>query len=288
MGPAARPFTFSLCADDYAMTPSVSRGIVEALDAGALAATSVMTTSLWWPETAGALNPYKGRVDLGLHLNLTLGAPLGPMPILAPGGQLPTIGALIRMVRRGALPVAEVADEIDRQAERFVAVFGRPPDHVDGHQHVQALSPIRPLLFAMLRRRGWRSWLRDSGDSLGRILMRGTQVRKALVVAALSRGFPREAKRQGFETNKGFAGFSSFDSAADYASAFERYMRAPGPRHLVMCHPGYVDDALRSLDPVVETRETELSFLTSRRFADMLDRRRATLKRLTSNGVAAL
>jgi chitin disaccharide deacetylase len=29
----------------------------------------------------------------------------------------------------------------------------------------------------------------------------------------------------------------------------------------VMCHPGEIDDEIRSLDPVVETRPQELAFL---------------------------
>ena len=149
-------FAFSLCADDYAMTPGVSRGILQALDAGALSATSVMTTSRWWPESAGALRRHDGTIDIGLHLNLTLGAPLGPMPLLAPAGTLPNIGTLMRLARRRSLSLQEIAqeiaqeitEEIDRQCERFSQVFGRAPDHVDGHQHVHVLAGIRPLLLA--------------------------------------------------------------------------------------------------------------------------------------------
>ena len=58
-----RAFSFSLCADDYAMTPGVSRGILEALDAGALSATSVMTTSETWPDAAAALRAHEGKAD---------------------------------------------------------------------------------------------------------------------------------------------------------------------------------------------------------------------------------
>jgi hypothetical protein len=36
---------------------------------------------------------------------------------------------------------------------------------------------------------------------------------------------------------------------------------APGPAHLVMCHPGHVDAELAALDPVVGRREDELRAL---------------------------
>ena len=286
MTSAARQFGVALCADDYAMTPGVSRGILEALDAGRLSATSVMTTSPWWPELAGPLRRHDGprntgRADIGLHLNLTLGEPLGPMPHVAPDGRLPGIGAWMRM-RQEAGPETsqEIAAEIERQMQRFVDVLGRPPDHVDGHQHVHVLSPVARLVLAAIARRGWRPWLRDSGDRPDRILRRGSSLRKAFGLAVLARGFAGCARDAGLAVNDGFAGFSPFDPSRDYAGQFARYLRAPGPAHLVMCHPGTVDDALRALDPVVETREQELRFLLSPAFDRLLRERGARLTRL--------
>ncbi len=281
-------FGFALCADDYAMTPGVSRGILEALDAGRLSATSVMTTSPWWPDLSGPLRQHigpseTGRADIGLHLNLTLGAPLGAMPYLAPDGTLPDIAAWMKLARRGALPppeAAELSAEIERQMQRFVDVFGRPPDHVDGHQHVHVLGPVAPLVLGAIKRRGWRPWLRDSGDRLPRILARGSSLKKALGLAVLARGFAGRARDAGLAVNDGFAGFSDFDPARDYSGQFARYLRAPGLAHLVMCHPGYADDALRALDPVVETREQELRFLLSPAFEALLGERGAQLRRL--------
>ena len=184
---------------------------------------------------------------------------------------------------RGALPrpevQAEIADEIDRQMRRFIEVFGAPPDHVDGHQHVHLLAPVAPIVLAALVRHGWRPWLRDSADRPDRILARGTSLKKALGLALLARGFASRARQQGFATNDGFAGFSSFDASVPYARQFTRYLRAPGRDHLVMCHPGYADEALRALDPVVETREQELRFLLSPEFERCLADRRATLRR---------
>ncbi len=275
-----RPFPFCLCADDYAMTPGVSRGILEALEVGALSATSVMTTSPGWPEAAPGLCPHIGRADLGLHLNLTTGSPLGPMPALAPDGRLPTIGAILRMARAGTLPLDEVAGEVGRQMDRFAAVLGRPPDHVDGHQHVHVIRPLRPILLAALDERGWRPWLRDCADRPDRVLRRGVTLAKALGLGVIARGWRARAGAAGFATNDGFAGYSNFAASEDYAALFARYLKSPGPRHLVMCHPGYVDDALRRLDPVVETRERELAFLTSDAFRRVIGRAGATPARM--------
>ena len=57
------------------------------------------------------------NADVGLHFNLTLGRPLGPMPVFAPKGNFPTVAKVIRMALRGKLPLAEIRAEIDRHAD---------------------------------------------------------------------------------------------------------------------------------------------------------------------------
>ena len=275
------PFRFVLCADDYALSPAVSRGVREALSAGRLSATSVMTTQAGWPEEARPLAEAARRADVGLHFNLTLDRPLGPMPTLAPRGRLPSIAALMSASRKGALPQAEIGAELARQLDAFEAHFGRPPDFVDGHQHVQILPGVREPLLAELARRGLagKVWLRDSADRLGRALARGVELKKALGVAVLGRGFAPAARAAGFALNDGFSGFSSFDPARDYGGDFARYLKAPGARHLVMCHPGHVDAELARLDPVTASRERELAFLLSDAFTQALVRANARLSR---------
>ncbi|ATQ68217.1 MULTISPECIES: ChbG/HpnK family deacetylase [Methylosinus] len=277
---AARSIT--LCADDYGLSMGVSHGILEALEAGRLSAVSAMTNGLVWPAMGCELARRRLDADIGLHFNLTLGAPLSPMPKFAPNGMLPPVGEVIRAAMRGRLPMDEIKTEIERQLDRFIAVMGRAPDHLDGHQHVHALPGIRTALLDALERRdlGGRVWLRDAGDKLFRIVLRGSDMRKALAVRAIGRGFEREARERGFPLNDGFAGFSDFDPEGDYAARFENYLRAPGERHLVMCHPGRVDQDLIALDPVTVTREQELAFLLSPVFEEVMTLRGARLGRL--------
>ncbi|WP_026606160.1 ChbG/HpnK family deacetylase [Methylocapsa acidiphila] len=279
MRPAEASFSINLCADDFALSPGVSRGILEAIAAGRLSATSVMTTRPAWPEGARALKPFKGEVDIGLHLNLTLGAPLSLMPKFAPSGGLPGIGAVLRGARKSELPEAEIRQEISRQIDAFQEHFGAAPDFVDGHQHVQVLPQIRGWLLDALEEKGHagKLWLRDSGDDPLSILRRGVELKKALALAWLSKGFAREARARGFSVNSGFSGFSSFDAGRDYAADFVAYLRAPGRRHLIMCHPGYSDEELVRLDPVTVTRERELAFLLSPAFSSLLAARGAKL-----------
>jgi chitin disaccharide deacetylase len=283
VGTAEGYFSFCLCADDYALSPGISRGILEALGAGRLSATSVMTTRPFWPKDAHELRQFKTKADIGLHLNLTLGGPLGDMPAFAASGHLPGISRVLKAARTNALPEAEIGQEIARQLDAFCEHFDVAPAFVDGHQHVQVLPQIRAALFACLEEKGFsgKVWLRDSSDRPSRVLRRRVELTKALGIAWLGRGFAREAARRGFVTNDGFAGFSAFDPAHDYAADFARYLRAPGRRHLIMCHPGICDEELVAADPVTLSRERELSFLLSPAFTAMLDRKRARLARLS-------
>jgi predicted glycoside hydrolase/deacetylase ChbG (UPF0249 family) len=263
-----------LCADDYALSEGVSRGILELARQGRISATSAMTNMPLWPAHAPALAEIADRIAAGLHLNLTTGFPLGAMPNLAPDGRLPPLESLIRQALTGGLPIREIEAEIERQLDAFGRSFGTGPAFVDGHQHVHGLPGIRTALLAVLGKRGLagRLWLRDPSDRVSSILRRGL-ARKALAVTMLTAGFRAAAVRAGFETNEGFSGFSPLAADTAARQVFDRAFRALGPRPVVMCHPGYVDETLRDLDPAVESRLSERAYLASESFAALLAER---------------
>ena len=264
-----------LCADDYGLSEGVSRGIVELLAGGRLSATSAMTNMPAWRAAAQALRPFSGDVGLGLHLNLTVGAPLGSMPRLAPQGTLPGLHMLTARALSGALPATEIEGEIERQLDAFETHLGRVPDFVDGHQHVHALPGIRRALVGVLLRRALPPsfWIRDPSERIGAIAARRLAAAKALAVDALSVGFRGALRSAGFRTNEGFSGYSTFDPELPAADLFGAAFTALGPRPVVMTHPGYAEPALRAVDPVVATRETELAYLASNAFAQLLRER---------------
>jgi hypothetical protein len=271
----------ALCADDYALTPAVSAGIVAAAAAGRITATSAMVTRPHWPAAAAALAPVADRIDVGLHLNLTLGPPLSAATRLAPGGLLPAARRLAMAAFTGALPADEVRAEIAAQLDAFAAAMGRPPDYVDGHWHVHALPGIRGALLAELAARDFKGWLRDPADRPGRILQRGVQAAKAAAVSAMTAGFGQAARSAGFGANDSFAGFSAFEPARDYGADFARFLQASGAAPLIMCHPGHVDAELAAVDDAVASREVELRFLLSERLPALLEAGGLRLARLS-------
>ncbi len=250
---------FILCADDFAMTDGVSRAILDLLGRGKLTATGAMTNRPHWRRLAPELATFDGKADLGLHLNLTCAAPLSAMPRLAPGGTLPGLKDVARAAVLSSAVRKEIAAEIARQLDAFEEALGRPPDFVDGHQHVHVLPGVRRALLDSLARRypAGSIYVRDPADSPAAIRARGVAVGKALVIAGLATGFCSAALKRGLRVNRGFSGVAPFDPQRDFAVDLARFLVEPGPCHLVMCHPGFIDAELATLDPVVAPRPVE-------------------------------
>lgn len=258
-----------LCADDYAMTDGISRGIEQLAAAGRLSATSAIVTGRHWPMHARRVDRLRHHVQVGLHLNLTLGRPLTRMAGVAPGGELPGLRHLLIGSLSRRIDANEIRSELRAQFQAFSDHAGRPPDFVDGHQHVHVLPIVRDALLAVLAEvdPDRRLWVRDPHDGLGAILARGREIAKASVLALLAAGFGRAVARAGWRTNHGFAGVSAFDRRVDYAIELDRFFVAAGPDHLIMCHPGHVDAELATLDPVRDRRADELDAIS--RHADL-------------------
>jgi chitin disaccharide deacetylase len=252
-----------LCADDFALTDGVSRGIGELARSSRLSAASVLVNGRHWPAHAAQLQALRDRIAVGLHFNLTLGRPLGDMPWLCPRGEFPVVGAVVRSSIARHIEPAEIAAELARQLDAFEAGLGAAPDFIDGHQHVHALPVVRGAVLDVLKRRyaGRSMLVRDPADTAAAILGRSAAVKKSLILATLARGFGEAVRAAGFIANTSFSGVSAFDERKSYRTELDRFFLLPTPRHLVMCHPGFVDDELPTLDPVVGRRLDELSAL---------------------------
>lgn len=270
-----------VCADDYGISPAVSAGIRELATKGRISATGVMALMPFWPDDAAALAGLRrdldGRLHVGLHLTFTDQQPLGDMPILAPDGKLPSVGALLRRVFTKGLPEAEVAAEITRQIDTFEAHFGHPPDFIDGHQHVHVLPVVRDQVLNLFGTRldPRKSWLRDCWDRTGALLRRPCSS-KAIFIARLSRALHEQAERESVRTNKGFSGFYDF-FRADFPLSVPRMMSGIADGHLLMVHPGHVDPALCGVDSLTTPRQAEWNFLMSERFDALLQRHRLVI-----------
>jgi chitin disaccharide deacetylase len=262
-----------LCADDFGISSSVNTAIRDLVVRRRLNATSVLVAAPSFnrgeARALDVLNSVKPRVAIGLHLALT--APFRPVSKdfapLREGAFLPLVAtashAVMRRFARDAL-----VREISGQMQAFTAAFGRPPDFVDGHQHVHLLPQIGDALLHVVKETAPHAWVRQCGRALP--FAARFADRKALLLDAFSHRFRRAAAALGVRTNPAFAGAYEFDDAADFAVLFPRFLDGLPNGGVVMCHPGFVDAELRRLDPLTTLREKEYAFLAGDAFPALL------------------
>jgi len=278
-----------LCADDYGMAQGVNRAIRELILNRRLNATSVMMAASHIDadevDALEMLNSGETRAALGLHVTLT--APFRPLsngfaPLRA--GAFPPINELMRLAMTGRLTPEPFTIEIATQLEAFLSAFGHLPDFVDGHQHVQLLPVVRDAFLKVVAEIAPRAWVRQCGRA--RAAWRLPD-HKGLVLDVLSLGFKTQAARRGLATNPAFAGAYVFSDKARFARIFPRFLKGLPDGGLIMCHPGFVDDTLKSLDPVTTLREHEFAFFNSDAFPHMLAQHGAALAEPTGEAVGA-
>ncbi|MDO8874494.1 MAG: ChbG/HpnK family deacetylase [Pseudolabrys sp.] len=254
-----------LCADDYGMAPGVNDAIRQLIARKRINATSVMTAASYLgdgeAQALADLNAGEQRAALGLHVTLT--APFKPLSEgFAPlrNGAFPPHPEMMRLSMARRLDPDRLTLEIATQVRAFVEIFGRLPDFLDGHQHVQLLPQVRDAFLRVVAETAPNAWVRQGGRARG---ARPLHDRKGMVLDILSMGFRGKAERLGLATNPAFAGAYSFSPKANFAKTFPRFLKGLPDGGLIMCHPGFVDAALQSLDSLTTLREHEFAFFNS-------------------------
>jgi len=100
---------------------------------------------------------------------------------------------------------------------------------------------------------------------------------KALVLDILSAQFRRRAAAAGIAFNPAFAGAYDFSKAPDFGALMRQFLDGLPDGGLVMCHPGFVDETLISLDPLTTQREREHAFLGGAQLPPLLALNNVTL-----------
>jgi predicted glycoside hydrolase/deacetylase ChbG (UPF0249 family) len=260
-----------ICADDYGMSPGISKAIRDLVTRGRLNATSAMVAAPSFDRgealSLSMLNIGTQRVAIGLHVTLTkpfrpLGAGFRPLR----GGAFLSLAEMMVRGQLGLLDRGRLAEEIATQLRAFVTLFGRPPDFIDGHQHVHLFPQVRNALLDVMKVDAPVAWVRQCGNVSS--VAPPTWDYKARVLNALSRKFRELASARGVAFNPAFAGTYDFLSAGEalFARLFPDFLRDLPPHSVVMCHPGFVDEELTRLDPLTKQREWEYSYLTSDAF----------------------
>lgn len=252
-----------LCADDYGLSPGVSRGIRELLSADRLSATSCMVVYPEFLADGPLLRPWFGKVDIGLHFTLTTKRP---------------VAGLLRDAYLGRVDASATTAELERQLAVFTEVIGRAPDYIDGHQHVHLLPGVREVVTDAARRIG--AYVRSTREPIGLTMGARPSPVEAAFLSWTAGPLDRLIRSAGLASNSGFRGVRTFREAAPYRVLFQRMIAGARDGCLVMCHPGMADAVLAQRDQVTSVREAELRYFASDEFAVDLTHAGLTLSRL--------
>ena len=273
----------TICADDFALSPGVSKAIVELVEKRRISATSCMTLSPWWHEQAAWLRPLSDHIDIGVHLTLTDQRPLGEMPQLAPYGRFPNQQQLIRWCIGGKLNLSEIRDEFTRQINAFEESFGRLPDYLDGHHHIHQLPSIRDTVLDIFLKRFKRdrAYIRCCWDAPSNIIRRRLHVFRATAISLPGWQLRKKLRSNGIAFNRGFSGVHDFQGRLRFPALMQRFLIGQSDGGLIMCHPGYADSHLHNVDPVSSWREQEFRGLMDEEMDRVFEEAGVTLCRLS-------
>jgi hypothetical protein len=219
-------------ADDFGLTRGVSEGILAAHRHGIVTSTTMIVNRPNEPDLRDRLRD--SGLGTGLHLNLTLGAPLTRARSLTG-----LDGQFVRDPRRAAAQAdpRDVEREVEAQIDTFENLLGRLPTHLDTHHHVGLLPPVDAVVLQSARRLG-------------------------IAVRSQNPTAWARARVMGLRTPDHFFGESGPGAYWTAARTLAHLRRLPPGSSEFMTHPGYVDDAL-SYSRYGRQREVELAGLGS-------------------------
>ena len=280
MNEDAPPRRIWLCADDYGLSPGVNRAIRDLIGRGRLNATSAMVVgAAIGRDEVGALQAVAARSPrcaIGLHATLT--APFRPLTMYfqpIDGGLFLGFAKLLRAGLLRRLDPEIIHAELMVQIATFNEMFGRAPDFVDGHQHVQLFPQVRDAFLTAVKQAAPNAWVRQGGRRQPLARRLGTP--KALLLDLLSAQFRKRAARADIAFNPGFDGAYDFSRSPDFGVQMRQFLDRLPEGGVIMCHPGFVDDVLVSLDPLTAQREREHAFLGGEDFPALLAANNVTL-----------
>jgi predicted glycoside hydrolase/deacetylase ChbG (UPF0249 family) len=274
-------------ADDFGFTPSINRGVMEAFETGVVTAVSMMALQPGWHDAARRARAAGPALDIGLHFNLSVGAPLTRAPSLTDRrtGAFPPVAALVARALAGRVRPEEVHAECLAQAQQLDDA-GLTVTHLDGHLHLHLLPGVWAGVVAAAEALGSvtvrvpreRPWPGAAGAP------RARRLKRALLdgVAALAvHGTPPPTPPPHFVGGT----LHGHDRYLPRLRALIQTL--PAGTSELMTHPGYVNGPLPGGDPYGRPREAELRALTCPRVREWLHASGVALTTFSANAVPA-
>jgi hopanoid biosynthesis associated protein HpnK len=249
-------------ADDFGLTHSVNRGIMQCFKNGIVTSTSLLANGKAF-EDAVAISQ-KNHMNIGVHLSLMDGKPVSDIkkiPSLVDNNGCFYKNYISFSLRYflSLLSHSEIETEFRAQIEKILNA-GIAPDHIDGHNHVHIFPGIFDIIIRLMKEYNIKSvrvpcssaiqfWSNISINSLAKVFL-----------IFLARKARRKTLSNGFFTTDNFEGlFVSGKLLKNDISKILHRLK-PGITEL-MCHPGFTDNETSDLHPWGYQWENELKAL---------------------------
>ncbi|SFL59804.1 hypothetical protein SAMN03159341_107299 [Paenibacillus sp. 1_12] len=223
-------------ADDFGLSQSINRAILEAFHAGTVSSTSLMCNMPGFQD-AVILAKETPTLGVGLHFNLTYGTPLS---------EKQQVSSLINhkgvfSKDRSKWTKEHIIIELDAQFKKFID-SGLSPTHVDSHHHIHIDSE---LVYRALK---------------------NLSIREQIPM----RLHPLIAEDRKTFRSSDYLILDTYDTDDGIDRLIRHLEQLPDGITELMCHPGYVDDDVRDHSVWTDGREREVNVFTSTRIVDKL------------------
>lgn len=244
-------------ADDFGLTPGITRGIIDAHLRGVVSSTSVLMNSPAVEESLVLAEKQAPQLGIGVHLVLTHGKPLltpkSVPSLVCETGDFYPLPQFFNNIER--LDFSEVYAEWKAQIESFLST-GRKPDHLDSHHHSSYASRS---LFSVMLELAQRYQLPIRYPPLPEITYIGS--------------ISIERILEEFSVSSPHACITSFyGKSANLKNLTSILASIPEGTSELMCHPGYFEMELIKISSYHETREKELQVLTHPRVQKQVEK----------------
>ncbi|MCD4782715.1 MAG: carbohydrate deacetylase [Candidatus Eremiobacteraeota bacterium] len=238
-------------ADDFGLTPGVSRGIMEAHRLGVVRSTSLMPNLPSFEESVEMLKQCP-NLDVGVHVNLTFGTPVSDpsevRSLLDDSGNFWRKPSLLLESAK----IDEMRKEIRLQIEKCVDA-GLTLTHLDSHHHLHGCSTEVLDIFI------------DNACEF------------KLALRSINREMRQSIRDRGIPTPD----FFNDDFYGEENITLERIENIietmPQGYCEVMCHPGFIDEELSEKSSYNKSRNLEVKILTHPRTMQSLQKKEAKM-----------
>jgi len=267
-----------ICADDFGISPGVSKGVLKLVEANKISATSVMVCFEDWKQEAKPLINLKNQIDIGLHFTLTGAVPLSsPKEIpslVTANGELASLGQFIKKCFLRNINSEDVKKEFNEQFDSFVEFFGFTPHFVDGHHNVHQYPVVNKALIETFKEKldGHNFYARNTSVPLNKAFRQGGNFLKIFPISLWGTPYKNLLETSNINTNSSFMGIYDWKRPELFGKNFKRFLQASSNKNgIIMTHPGIPDDILKKRDVYNEGRKMEFNFLNETKMENIFD-----------------